>query len=72
MPHTTNNKVSRWDQHGRGHVVWIERVGLRRRLTCETCGWRRPARFLPWIRQALEAREHLEREHQATVDPGGS
>ncbi|MEU6848088.1 hypothetical protein ABZ930_40160 [Streptomyces sp. NPDC046716] len=65
MPHMTSSKVSRWDQHGRGHVVRVEKAGMQRQLTCETCGWRRTAQFLPW----LKAEEHLEQEHQATVDP---
>ncbi|MEV1019087.1 hypothetical protein [Streptomyces sp. NPDC050264] len=68
MPQTTGSSVSRWDQHGRGHVVRVERSGVQRQLTCETCGWRRSAQFLPW----LKAQEHLEREHQATVDPSAS
>ncbi|MFJ8827071.1 hypothetical protein ACIREE_35545 [Streptomyces sp. NPDC102467] len=66
MAEMTSSKVSRWDQHGRAHVVRVEKAGIQRHLTCETCGWHRNAQFLPW----LKAQEHLEREHQATVDPG--
>ncbi len=40
---------------------------MQRQLSCGTCGWRRKAQFLPW----LKAEEHLAREHQATVDPSG-
>ncbi|MER5945166.1 hypothetical protein ABT127_03795 [Streptomyces sp. NPDC001904] len=66
MSDMTSSKVSRWDQHGRGHVVRVEKAGMQRQLTCDTCGWRRTAQFLPW----LKAEEHLEQAHQATVDPG--
>ncbi|RLV66511.1 hypothetical protein STAN_2032 [Streptomyces sp. CBMAI 2042] len=38
---------------------------MSRELTCSTCGWRRSAQFLPW----LKAQEHLTEAHQATVDP---
>ncbi|QCX76483.1 hypothetical protein C9F11_14050 [Streptomyces sp. YIM 121038] len=65
MRTTATSKVSRWDQHGRGHVVRLHRAGVRRQLVCDTCGWRARARFLPW----LQAEEHLERIHQATVNP---
>ncbi|MFI8927474.1 hypothetical protein ACIG3E_07340 [Streptomyces sp. NPDC053474] len=65
MRTTATRKVSRWDQHGRGYVVRLHRAGVRRQLVCDTCGWRARARFLPW----LQAEEHLERVHQATVDP---
>ncbi|MGW1724425.1 hypothetical protein ACWCQK_15990 [Streptomyces sp. NPDC002306] len=59
------SKVSRWDQHGREHVVTVRRAGGRRTIRCETCGWRQGAQFLPW----LKAQEHLAEAHQATVDP---
>jgi hypothetical protein len=59
------SKVSRWDQHGREHVVRVHRTGVQRTIRCDTCGWRRNAQFLPW----LKAEEHLAEAHQATVDP---
>ncbi len=65
MPSTTTSKVSRWDQHGREHVVQVAKSGIQRMLTCDTCGWRKAAQFLPW----LKAEEHLAEAHQATVDP---
>ena len=65
MPSMTTSKVSRWDQHGREHVVHVAKSGMQRTLTCDTCGWRKGAQFLPW----LKAEEHLAQEHQATVDP---
>ncbi|WP_320782616.1 hypothetical protein [Streptomyces sp. CRN 30] len=63
--HTDTSKVSRWDQHGRVHTVHLRRSGMRRTLGCDTCGWRRSARFAP----RPKAEEHLVRAHQATVDP---
>ncbi|MBT2505056.1 hypothetical protein J7I98_03925 [Streptomyces sp. ISL-98] len=68
MPSMAASKVSRWDQHGRGHVVRVERAGMQRLLACETCGWRKGVQFLPW----LKAEEHLAEAHQATVDPAAS
>ncbi|GAA3497976.1 hypothetical protein GCM10019016_050790 [Streptomyces prasinosporus] len=65
---TDRNKVSRWDLHGREHVVRVRRTGVQRTLSCDTCGWRRGAPFLPW----LKAREHLADAHQATVDPAAA
>ncbi|MEV7900642.1 hypothetical protein [Streptomyces anulatus] len=65
MPSITSSKVSRWDQHGREHVVLVRKSGMTRQLTCSTCAWRRSAQFLPW----LKAEEHLAEAHQATVDP---
>ncbi|MFP3991238.1 hypothetical protein U9R90_27985 [Streptomyces sp. E11-3] len=65
MPSTTTSKVSRWDQHGRAHTVQVGRSGMQRTLVCETCGWRKGAQFLPW----LKAEAHLAEAHQATVDP---
>ena len=65
MPSMTTSKVSRWDQHGREHIVHVQRAGMQRSLTCDTCGWRQRAQFLPW----LKAEEHLAEAHQATVDP---
>ncbi|GAA2258111.1 hypothetical protein GCM10010145_28070 [Streptomyces ruber] len=62
---TNTGEVSRWDQHGRRHTVRVGRTGVRRTLTCDTCGWHAGARFLPWPK----AEEHLARAHQATVDP---
>jgi hypothetical protein len=62
------SKVSRWDQHGREHVVRVEHTGVRRTIRCDTCGWNKSAQFLPW----LKAEEHLADEHQATVDPSAS
>ncbi|MEV0438499.1 hypothetical protein AB0I84_06480 [Streptomyces spectabilis] len=67
MQPRATSKVSRWDQHGRAYVVRLLRAGVRRQLVCDTCGWRVRARFLPW----LKAAEHLERTHQATVNPSG-
>lgn len=64
MPQIDTSKVSRWDQHGREHVVHVQRTGARRTIACDTCGWNRGAQFLPW----LKAQEHLAEEHQATVD----
>ncbi|PWI09719.1 hypothetical protein DIZ27_14330 [Streptomyces sp. NWU339] len=68
MPQSDTSKVRRWDQHGREHVVRIRRTWGRRTISCETCDWRRRARFLP----RLKAEEHLARAHQATVDPTGT
>ncbi|UPT41857.1 hypothetical protein [Streptomyces sp. WAC00303] len=65
MPSITTSKVSRWDQHGREHVVLVRKSGVTRQLACSTCEWRRPAQFLPW----LKAEEHLAEAHRATVDP---
>jgi hypothetical protein len=65
MPSMTTSKVSRWDQHGREHIVHVAKSGMQRQLTCSTCGWRKAAQFLPW----LKAQEHLTGAHQATVDP---
>jgi hypothetical protein len=65
MVQANTSKVSRWDGHGREHVVQVLRTGARRTISCDTCGWRRDAQFLPW----LKAEEHLAEEHQATVDP---
>lgn len=65
MPSMTTSKVSRWDQHGREHVVHVRKSGGRRQLSCDTCDWRRAVQFLPW----LKAEEHLAEAHQATVDP---
>ncbi|MGW6740501.1 hypothetical protein ACWGDX_07100 [Streptomyces sp. NPDC055025] len=67
MPSTTTSKVSRWDQHGREHVVRVQKAGVQRSLTCDTCGWQKSAQFLPW----LKAQEHLTEAHQATVEPAG-
>ncbi|MFF7351385.1 MULTISPECIES: hypothetical protein [Streptomyces] len=61
----STSKVSRWDHHGREHVVRVLRTGVQRTIRCDTCGWRRGAQFLPW----LKAEEHLAEVHQATVDP---
>ncbi|WP_199548276.1 hypothetical protein [Streptomyces sp. N35] len=68
MPSMTTSKVSRWDQHGREHTVQVSKSGVQRVLVCGTCGWRRSAQFLPW----LKAEEHLAEEHQATVGPSDS
>ncbi|CAM5402046.1 hypothetical protein SVIOM74S_08979 [Streptomyces violarus] len=65
VAHIDTSKVSRWDQHGREHVVRVQRIGVQRTIRCDTCGWRRGAQFLPW----LKAEEHLAEAHQATVDP---
>jgi hypothetical protein len=65
MTQIDTSKVSRWDQHGREHVVRVRRAGVQRTIRCDTCGWRRGAQFLPW----LKAEEHLAEAHQATVDP---
>ncbi|MFH8450724.1 hypothetical protein ACH4CD_15930 [Streptomyces fungicidicus] len=65
MTQIDSSKVSRWDLHGREHVVRVRRTGVQRTLSCDTCGWRRAAQFLPW----LKAEEHLAEAHQATVDP---
>ncbi|WP_328871243.1 hypothetical protein OHT76_14580 [Streptomyces sp. NBC_00287] len=65
MPQINTSKVTRWDQHGREHVVQVRRTGVQRTVRCDTCGWRISAQFLPW----LKAEEHLAEAHQATVDP---
>ncbi|MBK3625514.1 hypothetical protein ACWC9X_03095 [Streptomyces asoensis] len=65
MPEINASKVSRWDGHGREHVVRVRRTGVQRTISCDTCGWRQGAQFLPW----LKAQEHLAQAHQATVDP---
>ncbi|MFJ9716608.1 hypothetical protein ACIRPQ_11795 [Streptomyces sp. NPDC101213] len=65
MSEINTSKVSRWDQHGREHVVRVRRAGIRRTIRCDTCGWRRDAPFRP----LPKAEEHLARAHQATVDP---
>ena len=65
MVQTSTSKVSRRDRHGREHAVQVLRKGPQRMISCETCGWRRAAQFLPW----LKAEEHLAEAHQATVDP---
>ncbi|KIF69992.1 hypothetical protein HY68_17705 [Streptomyces sp. AcH 505] len=65
MASTTSSKVSRWDQHGREHVVRVEKAGVQRTLSCDTCDWSKSVQFLPW----LKAEEHLAEAHQATVDP---
>jgi hypothetical protein len=68
MLQINTSKVSRWDQHGREHVVRVQRTGVQRSIRCDTCGWRKAAQFLPW----LKAEEHLTEAHQATVDPTAS
>ncbi|MET7847919.1 hypothetical protein [Streptomyces avermitilis] len=68
MPQINTSKVSRWDQHGRVHIVHVQRAGVQRVIRCDTCGWRQGAQFLPW----LKAEEHLAEAHQATVDPTGA
>lgn len=68
MPSMTTSKVSRWDQHGREHIVHVRKSGMQRQLSCDTCDWRKGAQFLPW----LKAEEHLAEAHQATVDPTAS
>ncbi|MEU7736624.1 hypothetical protein AB0B51_26555, partial [Streptomyces griseus] len=50
MPSITTSKVSRWDQHGREHVVRVRKSGVTRQLSCSTCAWRRSAQFLPWLK----------------------
>ncbi|WP_020136293.1 hypothetical protein [Streptomyces sp. 351MFTsu5.1] len=65
MVQTNTSRVSRRDQDGREHVVRVLRKGPQRTISCETCGWRRAAQFLPW----LKAEEHLAEAHRATVDP---
>ncbi|MFF0224542.1 hypothetical protein [Streptomyces sp. NPDC004629] len=68
MPQSNTSKVSRWDQHGREHVVRVQRTGAQRTITCDTCGWRQGVQFLPW----LKAADHLSEAHQATVDPANT
>ncbi|WP_329344364.1 hypothetical protein OG866_29885 [Streptomyces sp. NBC_00663] len=65
MQQINTSKVSRWDQHGREHVVQVLRKGPQRTIRCDTCGWKQAAQFLPW----LKAEEHLTQAHQATVNP---
>ncbi|WP_340379734.1 hypothetical protein U5640_30605 [Streptomyces sp. SS7] len=69
MAQIDESKVSRWDRHGREHVVRVRRAGVRRTIECDTCGWRKGARFLPRLTRALKAADHLAEAHQATVDP---
>lgn len=64
MPSMTTSKVRRWDQHGREHIVHVRKSGVRRQLSCDTCGWSERVQFLPW----LKAGEHLADAHRATVD----
>ncbi|WP_330457740.1 hypothetical protein OIB37_12970 [Streptomyces sp. NBC_00820] len=69
MPQSNStSKVSRWDQHGREHVVQVRRTGIQRTISCDTCGWHKAVQFLPW----LKAEEHLAGAHQATVDPSAA
>lgn len=63
------DKVSRWDLHGREHVVRVHRTGVQHTLSCGTCGWRSGSRFLP---PRARAQEHLAEAHQATVDPAAA
>ncbi|MEU6550145.1 hypothetical protein ABZ915_07605 [Streptomyces sp. NPDC046915] len=65
MSRDSTSEISRWDQHGRRHVVRMRRAGVQRTISCDTCGWRKGAPFLSWARAA----EHLAEAHQATVDP---
>jgi hypothetical protein len=65
MLEINTSRVTRWDQHGREHTVRVRRSGVQRTIRCDTCGWRKGAQFLPW----LKAEEHLAEAHQATVDP---
>ncbi|GHH87000.1 hypothetical protein GCM10018793_61060 [Streptomyces sulfonofaciens] len=67
MPEMDASRVSRRDGDGREHTVRVQRTGARRVIECETCGWHRPAQFLPW----LKAEEHLAQTHRATVDAAG-
>ncbi|MFF7854135.1 hypothetical protein [Streptomyces sp. NPDC007904] len=69
MPQSDRSKVSRWDLHGREHIVRVHGAGVQRAIRCDTCGWRRGAQFLPWW---LKAEEHLEAAHQATVNPAAA
>ncbi|MEU1599015.1 hypothetical protein ABZ468_40950 [Streptomyces sp. NPDC005708] len=64
MLQMNTSKVSRWDQDGHEHVVRVEGTGAKRKIRCDSCGWRKSAQFLPW----LKAEEHLAEEHQATED----
>jgi len=43
----------------------VLRKGPQRTIRCDTCGWKKAAQFLPW----LKAEEHLAEAHQATVNP---
>ncbi|MFJ4691592.1 hypothetical protein [Streptomyces sp. NPDC088766] len=67
MSEINTSEVSRWDQHGREHVVRVRRAGSRRTIRCDPCGWRRGAQFLP----RLKAEEHLAQAHRATMGPAG-
>nr|WP_229815940.1 hypothetical protein [Streptomyces lucensis] len=62
------SEVGRWDRHGRKHVVRVRRSGVRRTMSCDTCGWRQGARLRP----LPKAERHLAEAHQATVDPAGA
>ncbi|GGS04113.1 hypothetical protein GCM10010269_48710 [Streptomyces humidus] len=68
MPENDASRVTRFDGHGRQHVVRVRRAGVQRTISCDTCGWRQGAQFLPW----LKAERHLAEAHRATVDPPGS
>ena len=65
MPEMDSSRVSRRDADGREHTVRVQHTGARRVIRCDTCGWHKPAQFLPW----LKAQEHLAETHRATVDP---
>ena len=49
-------------------LVRVQRSGVRRTVRCDTCGWRKGARFLA----RPKAVEHLAEAHQATVDPAAA
>lgn len=65
MLQINTSKVSRRDRQRREHVVQVQGSGVQRTISCGTCGWRKKAQFLPW----LKAEEHLAEAHRATVDP---
>jgi hypothetical protein len=60
-----SSRVSRLTEDGAEHTVQVQHTGARRVIRCDTCGWKKPAQFLPW----LKAQEHLAEAHGATVDP---
>ncbi len=68
MSGTDSSRVSRQDGDGREHTVRVQHTGARRVIKCDTCGWHKPAQFLPW----LKAEEHLAEAHRATVDAASS
>lgn len=47
MLQINTSRVSRWDEHGREHVVQVQRKGAQRTIRCDTCGWRKERSSCP-------------------------